>query len=450
MSDVIKKIDELVAKAKVAAEKFKGYTQEQVDMICAKMNEASVANEQLTAEMAVEETNMGVVAHKAIKNHCATLTYEYFKDKKSVGVIDEKDSVAYIAEPFGVIAAALPVTNPTSTVVFKALCAAKTRNVIIMAFHPKSQKCSAFTAKLMLDAAVGAGAPEDFIQWVDEPSIEATNALFKHPGVKLVWATGGGAMVKSAFSSGHPALGVGPGNCPSIITKTANHIAAVNNIIASKTFDNGTTCPSEQNILFDDKSTCDKTIAIFKQKGCYVVNAEEKAKLEAVMFDKEKGVSSGNTVGRTAHEVAELAGISIPSETKLMLVPINTIAKEEWFSHEKLCPVLSYITCDSVDAAVKGAKELLEQGGAGHTASIHTQNEEDYNKFTTEVPANRLLLNTPSLHGAIGIFYTNLPPTLSLSCGPAGGNYLSHNLNFKDLLNIKSAARRIVGFEMEE
>src|SRR5208282_872956 len=283
MADAVQQIDQLVAKAKKAAEKFKSYTQEQVDKILAAMDAVSVANEQKLAEMAVEETGIGRADHKAIKNHLgAHIVYEWQKDKKSVGIIEEKEGITYIAEPFGVVAAAIPTTNPTSTTEFKSIIALKGRNVVIFAFHPKAQKCSAYAAKLMLDAAVSAGAPADCIQWIDEPSIEGTNALFKHPGVNLIIATGGGAMVKSAYSSGHPAVGVGPGNTPVFISKSAKVSVAVNNVIASKTFDNGTICSSDQSMIFDDKATCDKAVALRKERGAYLVNEEEKKKLEAV------------------------------------------------------------------------------------------------------------------------------------------------------------------------
>ncbi|HTY21041.1 MAG TPA: aldehyde dehydrogenase family protein, partial [Geobacteraceae bacterium] len=321
MADAVQQIDQLVAKARKAAEAFKSYTQEQVDKICAAMDAVSVANEQKLAEMAVEETGIGRADHKAIKNHLgAHIVYEWQKDQKSVGVIEEKDGVVYIAEPFGVIAAATPTTNPTSTTEFKSIIALKGRNVVIFAFHPKAQKCSAYAAKLMLDAAVGAGAPADCIQWIEEPSIEATNALFKHPGVNLVVATGGGAMVKSAYSSGHPAVGVGPGNTPVFVSKSANLSVAVNNVIASKTFDNGTICSSDQSMIFDDKATCDKAVSLMKERGAYLVNEDEKKKLEAVMFDKERGVPSLAIVGKSPQVIAKLAGFTVPDDTKLLLV----------------------------------------------------------------------------------------------------------------------------------
>jgi len=451
MADAVQQIDQLVAKARKAADKFKTYTQEQVDKICAAMDAVSVANEQKLADMAVEETGIGRADHKAIKNHLgAHIVYEWQKDKKSVGVIEEKEGIIYIAEPFGVLAAATPTTNPTSTTEFKSIIALKGRNVVIFAFHPKAQKCSAYAAKLMRDAAVGAGAPEDCIQWIEEPSIEATTALFKHPGVNLILATGGGAMVKSAYSSGHPAVGVGAGNTPVFVSKSANLSVAVNNVIASKTFDNGTICSSDQSMIFDDKATCDKAVSLLKERGAYLVNAEEKEKLEKVMFDKERGVPSLAIVGKSPQVIAKLAGFSVPDDVKLLLVPLSCIGPEDWFSHEKLSPVLGYISYDGTDAAITAAKNQLLWGGAGHTAVVHAQDQAVLDKFALEIPANRLLLNQPAVHGSVGLIYNALPPSLTLGCGTDGGNYLSNNVNYYNLLNIKQVAKRIVDYERDE
>lgn len=451
MADVTQTIDQLVSKARKAADIMKHFTQEQVDKVCAAMDAASVANEVKLAEMAVAETGIGRADHKAIKNHLgAHVVYEYFKDKKSVGVIEEKEGVIYVAEPFGVIAAATPTTNPTSTVEFKSLIALKSRNVIIFAFHPRAQKCSTEAAKIMLEAALSAGAPADCIQWIDEPSIEATNLLMKHPGVNLVLATGGGAMVKSAYSSGHPAIGVGPGNTPVFISKTAKLSVAVNNVIASKTFDNGTICSSDQSMIFDDKEIADKAVKMMVERGAYLVNAEEKKKLEAVMFDKERGVPAMAIVGKSPQAIAKLAGFEVPEDVKLLLVPLTTIGPEDWFSHEKLSPVLGYITFDGTDAAIEAAKSQLRWGGAGHTAVIHAQDQKVIDKFALEIPANRLLLNQPAVHGSVGLIYNVLPPSLTLGCGTDGGNYLGNNINYKDLLSIKTIAKRIVDYERDE
>lgn len=451
MSDVAQSINDLVARSRKAANVLSTFTQAQVDKICAAMDAVSVQNEVKLAEMAVAETGIGRADHKAIKNHLgAHIVYEWQKDRKSVGVIKEEDGVKYVAEPFGVLAAATPTTNPTSTVMFKSLLAMKSRNSIVFAFHPRAQKCSAAAAQLMVDAAVGAGAPKDCIVWIETPSIEGTNLLFKHPGVNLVIATGGGAMVKSAYSSGHPAVGVGPGNTPVFVSKSANLSVAVNNIIASKTFDNGTICSSDQSAIFDDQAVCDKAVKLFQERGAYLVNADEKAKLEKVMFDKEKGVPAAAIVGKSPQAIAKLAGINIPADAKMILVPLTTIGPEDWFSHEKLSPVLGYICFKSTDEAIAAAKSQLLWGGAGHTAVVHAQDQKVLDKFALEIPANRLLLNQPAVHGSVGLIYNKLPPSLTLGCGSAGGNYLTNNINFADLLNVKQVAARIVDYERDQ
>lgn len=411
MADVVQQIDQLVTNARKAADILKHFSQEQIDKVCAAMDAASVANEVKLGELAVEETGIGRADHKAIKNHLgAHVVYEYFKDKKSVGVIKEEEGVAYVAEPFGVLAAATPTTNPTSTVMFKSLIALKSRNAIIFAFHPRAQKCSREAAKIMLEAAVSAGAPANSIQWIEEPSIEATNLLFKHPGVNLILATGGNAMVKSAYSSGHPAIGVGAGNTPVFISKSARLSVAVNNVIASKTFDNGTICSSDQSMIFDDKEIADKAVKLMIERGAYLVNEEEKKKLEAVMFDKERGVPAVAIVGKSPQYIAKLAGFEVPEDVKLLLVPLTTIGPEDWFSHEKLSPVLGYITFNSTDEAINAAKTQLRWGGAGHTAVVHAQDQAVIDKFALEIPANRLLLNQPAVHGSVGLIYNQLPP----------------------------------------
>jgi acyl-CoA reductase-like NAD-dependent aldehyde dehydrogenase len=443
MADVIQEIDQMVSKAQKAAEIMKNFTQEQVDKITEAMCKAGVANERKLAEMAVEETGIGKVEDKVIKNHFGTqVVYDYMKDKKSVGIIEEKEGILYIAEPFGVIAAVTPTTNPTSTTMFKALIALKGRNVIILAFHPRAQICSAAAAQIMLDAAMSAGAPADCVQWVKEPSVEATNALMKHPGVAMIIATGGGAMVKAAYSSGHPALGVGPGNVPVYVEKTANLSMAVNNIIASKTFDNGTICSSDQSVIFDDKAVADKALQLFKERGAYICNEEEKAKLEAVMFDKEKGVPAMAIVGKSPQVIADLAGFTVPDSVTLLMVPLKTVGPADYMSHEKLSPVLGYLVVHSKDEAIAVACSQLEFGGAGHSADIFTENEEIMKEYALKVPANRVVWNQPSVHGTIGALYNTLVPSLTLGCGARGGNITTENVGFKNLLNIKMVARR--------
>lgn len=443
MTTAAQEIDVLAAKALKALEEFKGFTQEQVNRICEAMTRAGVANERYLAEFAVEETGIGNVEDKVIKNHFGTqVVYDYMKDAKSVGVINEEDGIISIAEPFGIVAAVTPTTNPTSTTMFKALIALKGRNVIILAFHPRAQKCSAAAARIMLDAAVAAGAPQNCIQWVSQPSIEATDALMKHPDVSIVVATGGGAMVKAAYSSGHPALGVGPGGVPVFIEKTANLRMAVEDVIASKTFDNGTICSSDQSVIFDDRNIAEKALIMFERSGGYICTEKEKAKLESVMFDKEKGVPSMSIVGKSPQVIAELAGFNIPADRKLLMVPLTTTGGDDWMSREKLSPVLGWYIAESKDAAIKAAAVQLEHGGAGHSAVVFTENESIAHEFALKVDANRVVWNQPSVHGTIGALYNTLVPSLTLGCGATGGNITTENVGYKNLLNIKRLARR--------
>lgn len=443
MTTAAQEIDVLASKALKALEEFKGFTQQQVDRICEAMTVAGVANERYLAEFAVEETGIGNVEDKVIKNHFGTqVVYDYMKDAKSVGVIDETDGIISIAEPFGIVAAVTPTTNPTSTTMFKALIALKGRNVIILAFHPRAQQCSAAAAKIMLDAAVAAGAPKNCIQWVTQPSIEATDALMKHPDVSIVVATGGGAMVKAAYSSGHPALGVGPGGVPVFIEKSANLHMAVKDVIASKTFDNGTICSSDQSVIFDDHSIAEKTLILFERSGAYLCTEAEKAKLETVMFDKEKGVPSMSIVGKSPQVISELAGFSIPSDRKLLIVPLTTTGGDDWMSREKLSPVLGWYVAEGKDAAIKAAATQLDHGGAGHSAVVFTECEDIAHEFALKVDANRVVWNQPSVHGTIGALYNTLVPSLTLGCGATGGNITTENVGYKNLLNIKRLARR--------
>jgi acyl-CoA reductase-like NAD-dependent aldehyde dehydrogenase len=436
-------VDVLASKALKALEQFKSYTQEQVDKITEAMAKAGVANERYLAEFAVEETGIGKVEDKVIKNHFGTqVVYDYMKDGKSVGVINEKDGIIEIAEPFGVVAAVTPTTNPTSTTMFKSLIALKGRNVIILAFHPRAQKCSAAAAKIMLDAAVAAGAPKDCIQWIENPSVEATNALMTHPDVSIIVATGGGAMVKAAYSSGHPALGVGPGGVPVFIEKTADLDMATTDVIASKTFDNGTICSSDQSVIFDDKATCEKALKMFESKGAYLCTEAEKAKLEQVMFDKERGVPSMAIVGKSPQVIGALAGLNIPADRKMLLVPLTTTDGADWMSHEKLSPVLGWYVAKSTDEAIQAAANQLEFGGAGHSAGVFTADEKIATKFALNVHANRVMWNQPNVHGTIGALYNSLVPSLTLGCGARGGNITSENVGYKNLLNIKRLARR--------
>jgi acyl-CoA reductase-like NAD-dependent aldehyde dehydrogenase len=443
MTAASREIDVLTAKALKALEQFKKFNQEQVDEVIAAMCEAGVAKERYLAEFAVEETGIGNVEDKVIKNHfgCQVVA-DYMQDQMSVGVIREENGIIEIAEPFGVVAAVTPTTNPTSTVMFKSLIALKGRNVIIFAFHPRAQRCSAAAAKVMYEAALAAGAPKDCIQWIESPSIEATDALMRHPDVSIIVATGGSAMVRAAYSSGHPALGVGPGDVPVYIEKTADLNMACDDVIASKTFDNGTICSSDQSVIFDDKATCEKALQLFEQKGAYLCTKEEKAKLEKVMFDKERGIPSMAIVGKSPQYIAELAGFQIPQDRKMLLVPLDSTAGEDWMSHEKLSPVLGWYVAPDKNAAIEAASRQLEFGGAGHSAAVFTNSQEIAEEFALRVDANRVMWNQPSVHGTIGALYNRLVPSLTLGCGAKGGNITSENVGFMNLLNIKRLARR--------
>ncbi|HJV35108.1 aldehyde dehydrogenase family protein [Geomonas sp.] len=445
MSKVSEQVNQMIAKAEKAAEAFRSYSQLDVDRIVASMARAGVSKERRLAELAVEETGIGNVPDKIIKNHFgAHVVYEYMRGKPSVGVIEEEDGIISIAEPYGIIAAVTPVTNPAATTLFKSLIALKGRNVICFAFHPKAQKCSEEAARIMYQAAVAAGAPLDCIQWISEPSIEATEALMKHPDVAMVIATGGGAMVKAAYSSGHPALGVGPGNVPVFIEKTAKLEMAIPDVIASKTFDNGTICSSDQSVIFDDAEVAERALQLFKENGAYLCSEEEKASLEAVMFDKERGVPAMAIVGKTPQYIAQLAGFTVPAEVKMLMVPLTTTGPQDWMSHEKLSPVLGWYIVDSREKAISAAVCQLEFGGAGHSAVVFTENEEVAKEFALSVPANRVVWNQPSVHGTIGALYNDLVPSLTLGCGAMGGNITTENVGFKNLLNIKRVARRKV------
>lgn len=442
MSEVIQEIDQMLMRAQKALEVMKTLSQEQVDKITEAMCSAGVAAGSKLAEMAVEETGIGKVEDKVVKNYFGSqVVYDCMKNDKSVGIIEEKNGVIHIAEPFGIVAAVTPTTNPTATTMFKTLIALKGRNVIILAFHPRAQKCSEAAAQILLDAAVAAGAPADCIQWVKEPSVDATNALMKHPGIAMVIATGGGAMVKAAYSSGHPALGVGPGNVPVYIEKTADLSMAVNNIIVSKTFDYGTLCLTEQSVIFDDGDIAGKTLQLFKERGAYLCDEEEKVKLEAVMFDKEKGVASGHIVGQSPQKIAQLAGFSVPDNVNLLLVPLKAIGPEDWMSHEKLSPVLGWYIAGNKDKAIQAAVDQLEFGGAGHTAIAFSNNEKILEEFALKVPAGRVIWNQPSMHGVVGLT-SGMTPSFTLGCGARGGNITTENITYKNLLNIKRVARR--------
>lgn len=436
------KIDTLVNNTKIALKAMKNYTQEQADAIVEAMVATGIENAQLLGEMALEETGMGVLEHKVAKNMSATeLMGSFLRGKKSVGIIKEENGIIEIAEPFGVIAAVTPTTNPTSTVMFKAIIALKGRNTVVFAFHPRGQKCGEAAAKLMLDAAVAAGAPQNCIQWVTEPSIENTNYLLKHEGVNLIVATGGPALVKASYSSGNPAYGVGAGNVPVYIEQSADVKKTVETIITSKMFDNGIICAGENNIIFDDAQFAAKVIAEFEAQGAYVVKKDQKQMLIDALFDQEKGTPNLDVVGKSAIILAKAAGFDVPENTKVLLAPLELIGPAERLSGEKLTPTLGFFVAENSSSAIQTAVDMLEYKGAGHTAVIHTSSDEAFHTYAMAIPANRILLNQPATLGAVGGEFNNLNPTFTLGCGTQGGNSIDENLQYNHLLNIKRAAR---------
>ena len=445
-------INELVEKAKIASQEYMKLNQEQIDNIVKAMSMAGLEHHMELAKMAVEETGRGVYEDKITKNMFATeYVYHSIKYEKTVGVISENEEEGYveIAEPVGIIAGVTPVTNPTSTTMFKSIISAKTRNVIIFGFHPSAQKCSSEAARILRDAAIQAGAPENCILWVEEPSIMATRELMNHPDVNLILATGGTGMVRSAYSCGKPALGVGPGNVPCYIDKTAKLETSVNDLVLSKSFDNGMICASEQAVLVD-KEIYQKFESLMRQAGSYFVNPEEKQKLANYMFDntEEYGYKLKSHVpGKSAYEIAKEAGFEVPKDTKILVVYEEGVGREYPFSKEKLSPVLTYYIVENEEEGINKAERLLEFGGLGHSAVIHSENKETVLKFSETMKAGRIIVNSPSTHGAIGDIYNTNMPSLTLGCGSFGGNSTTANVSSVNLINIKRVADRRVNMQ---
>lgn len=442
-------IDGYVAKAQKALNEFMALNQEQIDAIVKAMTLAGLDKHMELAKMAVEETGRGVYEDKITKNMFATeYVYHSIKNEKTVGVIAENDLEDYeiIAEPVGVVCGVTPVTNPTSTTMFKALISVKSRNPIIFGFHPGAQKCSAAAAKIVLDAAVAAGAPENCIQWIEYPSIEATNALMNHPGVATVLATGGSGMVKAAYSTGKPALGVGPGNVPCYIHKSADLEQAVNDLILSKTFDNGMICASEQAAIVD-KAIAPKFEKLMKKYGCYFAKPDEIKKLSDYCIDSEKGAVNPVIVGKPATWIAEQAGVKVPEGTKILLAKLDGVGPEYTLSREKLSPVLAYFIVDSTEEGIDRAEEMVMFHGMGHSAVIHANDEDVIQKYAATMKASRLIVNSPSSHGAIGDIYNTNMPSLTLGCGSYGGNSVSGNVTTVNLINQKRVAKRRVNMQ---
>ena len=442
-------IDGYVAKAQKALNEFMALNQEQIDAIVKAMTLAGLDKHMELAKMAVEETGRGVYEDKITKNMFATeYVYHSIKNEKTVGVIAENDLEDYeiIAEPVGVVCGVTPVTNPTSTTMFKSLISVKSRNPIIFGFHPGAQKCSAAAAKIVLDAAVAAGAPENCIQWIEYPSIEATNALMNHPGVATVLATGGSGMVKAAYSTGKPALGVGPGNVPCYIHKSADLEQAVNDLILSKTFDNGMICASEQAAIVD-KAIAPKFEKLMKKYGCYFAKPDEIKKLSDYCIDSEKGAVNPVIVGKPATWIAEQAGVKVPEGTKILLAKLDGVGPEYPLSREKLSPVLAYFIVDSTEEGIDRAEEMVMFHGMGPSAVIHANDEDVIQKYAATMKASRLIVNSPSSHGAIGDIYNTNMPSLTLGCGSYGGNSVSGNVTTVNLINQKRVAKRRVNMQ---
>ena len=442
--DGVEKLEEVIAGVREAQRKFATYTQEQVDEIFFKA--AMAANQQRIplAKMAVEETGMGIVEDKVIKNHfAAEYIYNQYRYTQTVGVFEEDKAygVKKIYEPIGLVGAVIPTTNPTSTAIFKTLLALKTRNGIIISPHPRAKKSTIAAAKVILDAAVAAGAPEGIIGWIDVPSLDMTNLLMREADIIL--ATGGPAMVKAAYSSGKPALGVGPGNTPAVIDDTADIKLAVNSIIHSKTFDNGMICASEQSVIVLDK-IYKEVKKEFADRGCYFLNPEETEKVRKTIIIN--GALNAKIVGQKAHTIAALAGVDVPEATKVLIGEVESVDFSEEFAHEKLSPVLAMYHAKDFDEAVDKAETLVTEGGHGHTSSIYINANTEHEKlakFEDRMESCRILINTPSSQGGIGDLYNfKLAPSLTLGCGSWGGNSVSENVGVKHLLNIKTVAER--------
>ncbi|MCC2470471.1 bifunctional acetaldehyde-CoA/alcohol dehydrogenase [Bacillus pacificus] len=444
MQEVKEMIDTLVNNGRKALQALESFTQEQIDNIVHEMALAGVDQHMPLAKLAVEETGRGVYEDKCIKNIFATeYIWHSIKKDKTVGIIheDPHEEIIEIAEPVGVVAGVTPVTNPTSTTMFKALIAIKTRNPIIFAFHPSAQNCSIAAAKTVYDAAVKAGAPKYCIQWIEKPSVEATKQLMNHEGVALVLATGGAGMVKSAYSTGKPALGVGPGNVPCYIEKSAHIKRAVNDLILSKTFDNGMICASEQAIIVD-KEIYDDVKTEMIANDCYFVTEEERSKLEKLVINENTCAVNSDIVGKSAQYIAKLVGITVPKNTKMLVAEIQGIGAAYPLSREKLSPVLACVKANSLEEGFTYCEEMLNLGGLGHSAVIHSVNKEVQKQFGLRMKACRLIVNAPSSQGGIGDIYNGFIPSLTLGCGSYGKNSISQNVTATHLLNIKRLANR--------
>ena len=442
--DSVERLEDAIARVRAAQKKFAKYTQEQVDAIFRAAALAADRQRIPLAKLAVEETGMGAFEDKVIKNHyAAEYIYNAYKDTKTCGVIEEDKAagIKKIAAPIGVIAAVIPTTNPTSTAIFKCLLALKTRNGIVISPHPRAKESTICAARIVLEAAIEAGAPEDIIAWIDVPSLEMTNLVMKEADIIL--ATGGPGMVRSAYSSGKPAIGVGAGNTPAVIDSSADILLAVNSIIHSKTFDNGMICASEQSVIALD-SVYDAVKAEFQNRGCYFLEGEELNKVRKTIIIN--GALNAKIVGQSAHKIAALSGVDVPERTKILIGEVTSTDISEEFAHEKLSPVLAMYRASDFEDAVTKAEKLIDDGGLGHTASIYLNTVTEGEKldiFAERMHTCRIVVNTPSSHGGIGDIYNfKLAPSLTLGCGSWGGNSVSENVGVKHLLNIKTVAER--------
>ncbi len=448
-NNIYEMIDTLVGRANKAKDEMLKLNQEQIDNIVKEMAKAGLDKHIELAQMAVEETQRGIVEDKITKNMFATeYVYHSIKYAKTVGVIEENEEEGYmlVAEPIGVVAGVTPVTNPTSTTMFKALISIKGRNPIIFSFHPSAQKCSAEAARILRDAAIKAGAPEGCIQWIEEPSLEASAELMKHEGVSLILATGGPGMVKAAYSSGKPALGVGAGNVPCYIDKSADIKQAVHDLILSKSFDNGMICASEQAVIIHEE-VYDEVVALMKHYDCYFTDEVGRALLEGTVVNLETGALNSAIVGQYPYQIAEMAGFVIPKETKVLVAEIDGVGKDEPLSREKLSPVLACIKVKDAHEGIQRCVEMTEFGGLGHSAVVHCNDDEVIMEFSQKVRTGRLLVNAPSTHGAIGDIYNVNTPSLTLGCGSMGNNSTTDNVSAVNLINVKKVTQRKVNMQ---
>ena len=442
-------VDKLVENGQHALRQYMEMSQEHVDNMVKEMSLAGLQNQLYLAKLAVEETQRGVIEDKIIKNIFATeYIYHSIKNEKTVGIVEANEYEGYeeIAEPVGIIAAVTPVTNPTSTTMFKAIIAVKTRNPIVFAFHPSSQKCSAEAARILRDAAIKVGAPEHCIQWIPDPSLEATRELINHKGTSLILATGGSGLVRAAYSAGKPALGVGPGNVPCYIEKSANIKRALTDVIMSKTFDNGMICASEQSLIVDE-GIAPQVVSYMQEMKCYFLAPDEIKKLEEAVINPESNGISAEIVGKSAFSIAAMAGIEVPEDTKILLAELAGVGEQYPLSREKLSPILAYYKVKDFKQGIERADQVVRFGGLGHSAVIHSENSSVIDEFAKVIKTGRLIVNSPSTHGAIGDLYNTNIPSFTLGCGSFGRNSTTSNVTAVNLLNKKRVAKRKVNMQ---